>query len=77
MEVFTLKNRVMQARKGDVTVNSIHIARAGGLILFKMGKGYVGRAFDKVTEGDLVCILKGSKAPCILKRKGKYWEYIS
>ena len=77
MEVLTLENRVMQAREGDVTVNSIHIARIGRPILFKMDKGYVGRAFDKVTEGDLVCILKGSKAPCILKRKGKYWEYVS
>lgn len=77
LEVRYLENRPTQVNEDDCTVNSIHEAGTGRLILFQTCDGYIRRAFDRVSEGDLVCALLGSKALVIMKREGDHWKYIS
>lgn len=50
--VLYLGNEVEEVREGIITSKSVHVARNGLITLFKTDKGYVGKAFDEVKEGD-------------------------
>jgi hypothetical protein len=65
------------SQKGIMTWRAVRDVTAGPLILFKTYTGFLGRAFDNVKEGDLVCILQGGRAPCVLREERKHWVLIS
>ena len=64
-------------QEGIMTWRAVRDVTAGPLLLFKTYKGLLGRAFDNVKEDDLVCILQGGRAPCVLRKEKKYWVLIS
>lgn len=77
LDILYLGNEPRECLEGITTVTTQHEARNGPITLFKTDKGHVGRAFDEVREGDRVCVLRGSNAPCILRKQVKDWTYVS
>jgi hypothetical protein len=77
LDVIYLGNEDEEVHEGITTSKSVHVARNGLITLFKTDKGYVGRAFDELKEGDRIFCLRGSIAPCILRGGNNGWTYVS
>ncbi|CAG5155743.1 uncharacterized protein ALTATR162_LOCUS3813 [Alternaria atra] len=77
LDVLYLGKEVEEVHEGIMTSKSVYVARNGLITLFKTNKGYVGRAFDEVKDGDLIFCLRGSIAPCILRRGKNGYTYVS
>jgi Heterokaryon incompatibility protein (HET) len=77
IKVFHLREGLNPSQKGIVTWKSHRDVTTGPIILFKTHDGLVGRAFDDIKECDLVCILRGGNAPCILRMETNHWIFIS